>query len=84
VFDVIEAVDLHVYQVLTKRNSLMLDYVGRRYGGAPAPAHIWLGSPWRIGRTLAGSHICAGSTLPAALSPLRRRSRQSAASISAA
>jgi protein gp37 len=38
-----EAVDWHVYQVLTKRSSLMLDYVARRYSGGPAPAHIWLG-----------------------------------------
>jgi hypothetical protein len=43
VFDVMEAVDWHVYQVLTKRSSLMLDYVTRRYSGGPAPAHIWLG-----------------------------------------
>ena len=33
----------HVYQVLTKRSSLMRTYVNRRYSEALAPSHIWLG-----------------------------------------
>lgn len=43
VFDVMEATDRHVYQILTKRSSRMRDYVSVRYQGRPAPAHIWLG-----------------------------------------
>ena len=43
VFDVMETADWHVYQVLTKRSSLMRDYVLRRYRRSSAPAHIWLG-----------------------------------------
>lgn len=43
VFDVMEEVDRHVYQVLTKRSSIMRDYLRRRYGDCLAPAHIWLG-----------------------------------------
>ncbi len=43
VFDVMESVDWHVYQVLTKRSSLMLRYVQERYGGSRLPNHIWLG-----------------------------------------
>ena len=43
VFDTMEAADRHVYQVLTKRSSLMRNYIKARYSGAPAPAHIWLG-----------------------------------------
>lgn len=43
VFDVMEQADRHVFQVLTKRSSLMRDYVGHRYGDGPVPAHIWLG-----------------------------------------
>lgn len=43
VFDVMEEVDRHVYQVLTKRSSLMRDYVRDRYGDAGAPGHVWLG-----------------------------------------
>ncbi len=43
VFDVMEKVDRHVYQVLTKRSSLMRTFVNRRYAGKTPPAHIWLG-----------------------------------------
>ncbi len=43
VFEAMEAADWHVYQVLTKRSSLMRNYVQRRYAGKPVPAHIWLG-----------------------------------------
>jgi protein gp37 len=43
VFDAMEAADWHVYQVLTKRSSLMRNYLRARYAGGPVPAHIWLG-----------------------------------------
>ena len=43
VFDAMEAADWHVYQVLTKRSSLMRHYVCERYRGGEVPAHIWLG-----------------------------------------
>ena len=43
VFDTMEQVDRHVYQVLTKRSSLMRSFVNRRYAEKPPPAHIWLG-----------------------------------------
>ena len=43
VFDTMEAADWHVYQVLTKRSSLMMKYVAARYGGGAVPSHIWLG-----------------------------------------
>lgn len=43
VFDVMETVNRHVYQVLTKRSSLMREYVRRRYGQKGVPTHIWLG-----------------------------------------
>lgn len=43
VFDVMEQVDWHVYQVLTKRSSLMRDYIRNRYMGGEVPRHIWLG-----------------------------------------
>lgn len=44
VFDVMEAVDWHVYQILTKRSSLMRNYIQKRYDGGPVPKHIWLGA----------------------------------------
>ena len=44
VFDTMERANRHSYQVLTKRSSLMQRYVARRYGGRPAPKHIWLGT----------------------------------------
>lgn len=43
VFDAMEAANWHVYQVLTKRSSLMRNYVRRRYGDGSVPTHIWLG-----------------------------------------
>jgi protein gp37 len=43
VFDAMEEADHHVYQVLTKRSSLMRNYVKARYNGGPVPQHIWLG-----------------------------------------
>ena len=43
VFDTMETADQHVYQVLTKRSSLMRNFVNRRYADQPAPSHIWLG-----------------------------------------
>jgi protein gp37 len=43
VFDAMEAADWHVYQVLTKRSSLMRDYVRNRYDGGRVPSNIWLG-----------------------------------------
>lgn len=44
VFDTMERADWHVFQVLTKRSSLLRDYVDARYGTRKAPRHIWLGT----------------------------------------
>ena len=43
VFNAMETAHWHVYQVLTKRSSIMRDYVKRRYDGRRVPSHIWLG-----------------------------------------
>lgn len=43
VFDTMEQADWHTYQVLTKRSSLLVRYLKRRYANAAAPSHIWLG-----------------------------------------
>jgi protein gp37 len=43
VFDTMEKADWHLYQVLTKRSSLMRDYLESRYGSKRAPEHIWCG-----------------------------------------
>lgn len=43
VFETMEAANWHVFQVLTKRSSLMMRYINKRYSGAPTPNHIWLG-----------------------------------------
>ena len=43
VFAVMEEADRHVFQVLTKRSSLMRDYLARRYTHREPPSHIWLG-----------------------------------------
>ena len=44
VFTTMEAADWHVFQVLTKRSSLMRSYLRTRYGDGTPPGHIWLGS----------------------------------------
>ncbi len=43
VFDTMERADHHIYQVLTKRSSLMRRYLNRRYRAASAPDHMWFG-----------------------------------------
>ena len=43
VFDRMEETDRHTYQVLTKRSSLMRNYLRRRYPSGAAPRHIWCG-----------------------------------------
>lgn len=44
VFATMEAADWHTFQILTKRSSLLRDYINSRYPNQPAPAHIWLGA----------------------------------------
>lgn len=43
VFDSMESANWHVFQVLTKRSSLMRDYLRKRYADRTPPSHIWLG-----------------------------------------
>ena len=43
VFDTMEQADQHVFQILTKRSSLMRSYLRRRYDDGAAPEHIWCG-----------------------------------------
>lgn len=43
VFDTMEAADRHVFQVLTKRSTVLRRYIRRRYGTCPVPWHIWCG-----------------------------------------
>ena len=43
VFDTMEAADWHVFQVLTKRSSLMRNYLQNRYAASAAPRQIWCG-----------------------------------------
>lgn len=44
VFDTMEQADQHVFQILTKRSSLMRNYMKGRYGEASnTPPHVWLG-----------------------------------------
>jgi protein gp37 len=43
VFDTMEKANWHIYQVLTKRSSLMQKFINERYGGLKSPTHIWLG-----------------------------------------
>lgn len=44
VFDTMEQASWHVFQVLTKRSSLLRRYINARYKDRTAPPHIWLGA----------------------------------------
>lgn len=44
VFDTMEKAHWHVFQVLTKRSSLMKSYINKRYENRQMPEHIWLGT----------------------------------------
>jgi protein gp37 len=52
VFDTMERANWHEYQVLTKRSSLMMKYLKRRYRTAPGPPHIWYGVSVEAGTQL--------------------------------
>jgi len=43
VFNTMEKADQHIYQLLTKRSSLMRKFVNIRYKFSKVPEHIWLG-----------------------------------------
>lgn len=43
VFETMERASWHTFQVLTKRSSLMRDYLRRRYGRGRGPSHVWCG-----------------------------------------
>jgi protein gp37 len=43
VFKIMEKANWHTFQVLTKRSSLMRNFLKSRYGTAPGPAHMWFG-----------------------------------------
>ncbi len=43
VFDTMEKADWHTFQVLTKRSSLMRDFLRKRYGADRGPSHMWFG-----------------------------------------
>ncbi len=43
VFDTMEKADWHVYQVLTKRSSLLQKFINERYRAHKAPGHMWFG-----------------------------------------
>lgn len=43
VFQSMEQAPWHIFQVLTKRSSLLRRFVNERYAGGQTPPHIWLG-----------------------------------------
>jgi protein gp37 len=43
VFDTMEAANWHVFQVLTKRSTLMMRYLNKRFTERLCPPHIWCG-----------------------------------------
>ena len=75
VFDTMEKADWHTFQVLTKRSSLMRDYLRKRYGGEARPqAHLVR----RVGRGSPGNsadracaHLRGACPLPVDRAPNR-------------
>jgi hypothetical protein len=63
VFETMEQADWHTFQVLTKRSSLMRDFINARYSPRPVPPHIWLGVSveHRVVTRNAGRRIPRGS-----------------------
>jgi protein gp37 len=53
VFDTMERADWHTFQVLTKRSSLMRNFLRERYGSERGPAHMWFGVSVEDGTKLA-------------------------------
>jgi protein gp37 len=43
VFDTMERAHWHTFQILTKRSSLMRNFLRRRYGENRGPSHMWFG-----------------------------------------
>jgi protein gp37 len=43
VFDTMEKANWHTFQILTKRSSLMRDFLRKRYGLERGPVHMWFG-----------------------------------------
>jgi protein gp37 len=43
VFDTMERAHWHTFQILTKRSSLMRNFLRRRYGQNRGPSHMWFG-----------------------------------------
>jgi protein gp37 len=56
VFDTMEAANWHTFQVLTKRSSLMRDFLRVRYGPSLGPAHMWFGVSIEDGTKLSRVH----------------------------
>jgi protein gp37 len=52
VFDTMERAHWHTFQVLTKRSSLMRDFLKKRYGQNRGPAHMWFGTSVEDGTKL--------------------------------
>jgi protein gp37 len=43
VFDTMEKANWHIYQVLTKRSSLLQKFINARYKTGKTPSHMWFG-----------------------------------------
>jgi protein gp37 len=50
VFDTMEKANWHIFQILTKRSSIMRNYVNKRYKDKKAPSNIWLGTSVEDGK----------------------------------
>jgi protein gp37 len=65
VFDTMERAHWHTFQVLTKRSSLMRDFLRDRYAPGRGPAHMWFGVS--VEDAAKKSRICHLRAAPAAV-----------------
>src|SRR3954453_22957022 len=56
VFETMEAAHWHTFQALTKRSSLMRNFLKKRYSSSPIPGHVWFGVSVEDGTKLSRLH----------------------------
>ena len=56
VWDTMERANWHTFQILTKRSSIMRDFLRHRYSGRAVPSHIWYGVSIEDGSKISRLH----------------------------
>jgi protein gp37 len=81
VFNTMEQADWHIYQVLTKRSTLLMKFLNERYKARTPPPTFGSAFRWKTNRQRAGLSICGRLMPPSAFSRSSLSSHRSASSI---